>query len=266
MVFGYKSNIALITNEKQAQFIFYENKLIIESMTNQKVLPKFNVFSEFHKLTDIILGTAEDFSEGEKINMAMKKYYGTKETPDKNKLINEYKEIEKILIKNKVSVYKPTPSQKIPQQLAPRDIGFVIGNTFFLSSMKKISRRKETNCIMSILKKFKGKVVKVPDNIYLEGGNVVVDNKKVFLGIGLRTSKLAIKYLAKIFNGTFEIIPIYLSEKEEIIHLDTVFNIFGENHAIIYPDGIKNSLKIFSKYEIISITKEEKDLGACNIG
>ncbi|MFH1561713.1 MAG: hypothetical protein ABID04_04030, partial [Patescibacteria group bacterium] len=140
---------------------------------------KFKIFSEFNSLSDVVLGTAESFCEGERINMAMKKYYGTQKSPKKNGLAREYQEIKKILQRGGVRVYEPIASSEVPQQLAPRDIGFVIGDTFFVSNMKRGSRKNEIDYLDPILKKFGGRVVKVPRNVYLEGGNIVVDEKKI---------------------------------------------------------------------------------------
>jgi len=224
----------------------------------------FNILSEYQPLKEVIIGSTVNFTEGEKINKAMKTYYGTEFSPKKTEIIKEYLFLEKILTTHKVKVYKPQPSKQIPQQLAPRDIGFVIKDTFIMSNMKWQSRKKEISSIRPMLKQYKGKVIKTPSNVYLEGGNIVIDKKLIFIGIGLRTSKNAISFLQEKFKF-FQVIPIFLNNKEEIIHLDAVFNIISSNSAIIYPQGLKNIPKQIKSYKLIRVSKEEKNNGACNV-
>jgi len=228
-------------------------------------MPVFNINSEYHSLKTAILGTAEEFTEGERINEGMKKYYGTKKAPRKEKLARECQELFEILKNNKVKVYLPRSSRQAPQQLAPRDIGFVIGDVFVISNMKRQSRKKEINSVNHILKRFKGKIIKPPRGVYLEGGNIVVDEDKVFVGIGLRTNVKAVDFLKKEFGQKMKVYPVFLENKEEILHLDAVFNLIGHNYGLIYSRGIRKMPAIFNQYELIKVTKKEKDIGACNI-
>ncbi|MFH0773430.1 MAG: arginine deiminase family protein [bacterium] len=223
----------------------------------------YNINSEYGELQVVILGNPEKFTEGEQINEAMRKYYGTDNAPSRSELLTEYERIKEILMDCKVEVYFPKPTDNVPQQLAPRDIGFVIGNKFFISNMKWRSRKHEIDQIKYLLANFNGEVIQTPDNVYLEGGNIVIDEKTVYVGIGLRTSKNAVQFLKNMLGNKYVIVTIFLNHQEEIIHLDAVFNILAGKIAIVYKEGIMGTLP--KKYKYIEIDKTEKDLGACNV-
>jgi len=228
----------------------------------------FRAISEYDPVRYVILGDAEGFrSKGEgveQINAGMREFYNAN-PPDKGKLSEEYTEMARILEQYGVEVYRPTVSPDVPQQLAPRDIGFVIGDTFVVSNMTWKSRRQEINAIKDILGKFGGRILEVPADVKIEGGNIAIDGDTIFIGIGLRTSPNAIDFLKREFGGKFNIIPVYLNDKEEIIHLDAVFNIVGKGYAVVYEEGIKNFSDLPKGYKFLRVTKEEKDQGACNM-
>ena len=116
--------------------------------------------------------------------------------------------------------------------------------------------------------KFEGEILEIPEGINLEGGNIIVDGDRIFVGVGIRTTEEAVDFLNSHFGNKYKIIPVKLSEKEEILHLDAVFNIIGENYALLYEEGIDNYGElnnILGKYKLLRVTKDEKQRGACNI-
>jgi N-dimethylarginine dimethylaminohydrolase len=224
----------------------------------------FRIHSEIGKLKIAIMGTTDEFTMGERINEGMRKYYGTKNGPQVNKLTQEYRMLQDILEKYGVTVLQPQASSGVPQQLAPRDIGFVIGDTFVFSNMTWESRKKEAVFIKHIIDQFKGNVLRTPKNVYLEGGNIVIDGNNIFVGIGIRTTPNAIDFLKANFGPDYKIIPIAICEHEEVIHLDAVFNILDDGIVLIYKKCLTKLPSELSDYKIIGITKQEKDSGGCN--
>lgn len=65
------------------------------------------ITSESGTLKEIIIGNPSSFIEGEKINEAMRKNYGTTNSPVRSKLISEYEKLSVILQKNNVNVHTP---------------------------------------------------------------------------------------------------------------------------------------------------------------
>lgn len=91
----------------------------------------------------------------------------------------------------------------------------------------------------------------------IEGGDVLVDQKRVFVGTSKRTSSAAIYQLKKELPD-HDIIPIHLPP--HILHLDCVMNILSHDEIIIYPDAFKQKdlqlLKTY--YDLIEISEQEQ--------
>ena len=107
------------------------------------------------------------------------------------------------LIKHNVEVIRPTNINNCNQIFA-RDLGFVISNLFFLSNIVP-NRNDELKGIDDILKNLDVGVIKLPEFMHIEGGDVIVHNDKVFIGtysdddysnlITARTNNSSIDYL-----------------------------------------------------------------------
>lgn len=146
-----------------------------------------------------------------------------------------------------------------------RDLAFVIGDKFFISSMKKENRRLAINGWNNIISQIdKDKIIKVPSNIYLEGGDIIIDNKTIYVGISERTTMDAIQFLESVLGEEYTIIPLRL--KPKFLHLDVVFTIINPNLALIYKDGLeKESYNLLEKYTKIQLTEKEQFELATNV-
>ena len=79
-----------------------------------------------------------------------------------------------------------------------------------LSHANQLTVRDWNNIINQIAP---DKIIKVPSNIYLEGGDIIVDNKTIYVGISERTTIDAITFLKDIFGEKYSIIPLKLKPK-----------------------------------------------------
>ncbi len=97
---------------------------------------------------------------------------------------------------------------------------------------------------------------------HIEGGDVVIWNKTIFVGISTRTSKDSIEELSALFPN-YDIIPITLHK--DILHLDCVLGII-DNTAVVYKQGMdKDSYILLGKlFNLIEITREEQESMATN--
>ena len=91
----------------------------------------------------------------------------------------------------------------------------------------------------------------------IEGGDVIIDGKRVFIGISHRTSMEAIQALQSELPD-FEILPIPFNPK--YLHLDCVFNILSPNDALIYPDALDPKIvdHLSSMYHLIEVSESEQ--------
>ena len=129
----------------------------------------------------------------------------------------------------------------------------MISNLFFLSNIVP-NRHDELKGIEDTLKNLDVGVIKLPEFMHIEGGDVIVHNDKVFIGtysdddysklITARTNNSSIDYLKKMITSK-EIIPIDLKKSntdiyKNTLHLDCCFQTISDDKAIICPDGFKN--------------------------
>ena len=100
----------------------------------------------------------------------------------------------------------------------------------------------------------------------IEGGDVIVHDKVIFVGLSSRTDIYAVEELKMILpmkGINKEVIPINFDNS--MLHLDCVFNILGNDSALMSPYVYDKD--IIKKYinNIIEVTKEEADNFATNI-
>lgn len=140
-----------------------------------------------------------------------------------------------------------------------RDIGFSIDDVFFVANPRRYYRKRELDGIKSLLSRF-SKVSHI-DNGVIEGGDVIVDDEYLIIGLGEETSKRGIKCLKNKMrekNIDREIITLEFSNRG-VIHLDTKFNIPAKGVGFIHPKSFDSkSLKwLESKFDLIEVTDRE---------
>ncbi|MEM2137877.1 MAG: arginine deiminase-related protein [Candidatus Anstonellaceae archaeon] len=114
----------------------------------------------------------------------------------------------------RVVIIEPDPDRK--EGTFTRDIGFAIKNSMFLANMVSPVRRSEEATIAG--------GIKPPAEVLVEGGNIVLGDGVVFVGIGDRTNREAVEWLKFMVDKlgiNLEVVPIQL--KEGILHLDCAF-------------------------------------------
>ncbi len=215
-----------------------------------------NIENEYSCLKTVILGIASDLGDPPTVSDAYdpRSLYHIKNNsyPIEDDLLREVDIFYNKLIKHNVEVIRPNNINNCNQIFA-RDLGFVISNLFFLSNIVP-NRHDELKGIEGTLKNLDVGVIKLPEFMHIEGGDVIVHNDKVFIGtysdddysklITARTNNSSIDYLKKMITSK-EIIPIDLKKSntdiyKNTLHLDCCFQTISDNKAIICPDGFKN--------------------------
>ncbi|MCB0033162.1 MAG: hypothetical protein KDE51_04055 [Anaerolineales bacterium] len=240
------------------------------SPSHQAAVERLAVQSETGRLHTVIIGYPDNFDleQAEIINETQKLYYFGANRPQKEKLIREMDGYVACLEANGVQVLRPRPVEGVHDQLMTRDIGVVIGNTFLLTHMASPSRQREWLGIMHHLQPFMQQVVRVPEHIIIEGGDIVVDKGHIFVGISQRTTWAGAEWLAAEFPQ-YNVVPVELkrvSEGENVLHLDCAFVPVGAKHALIYPDGFAHMpAEITAHYEFIPVSRAEQDQLGTNV-
>ena len=194
----------------------------------------FLVSSETSKLKSVIIGIAnsngktphiDDLYDPKSIENLKKGTY-----PKESDMVLELESFVDVLQKYNVTVFRPKIINNY-NQIFTRDVGFVIDNFFFKSNILP-KRAKEFQAIDSILSNFNDKIIELPENVHVEGGDVLYHNNIVFIGyydlddysdlFTARTNKKAIDYFLNFFPEK-KIFPLHLNKslndpKKNILH------------------------------------------------
>ncbi|WP_413532100.1 dimethylarginine dimethylaminohydrolase family protein [Empedobacter brevis] len=241
---------------------------------------QLNVQNETAQLQTVVLGRAESNGDNPTIEQTFdaKSYETVKNNdyPKEEDLIVEMSEFEQILKKYNVEVLRPTLIENC-NQVFSRDVGFVIEDEFFVSNIIP-DRFEELQAYCDIKNMFKGnKINTLPEEIYVEGGDVILYNDYIFVGTYKqsdfknyktgRTNVEFVNYIKEKFPNK-KVLDFELKKNDEnpyegILHLDCTFNPVGNDKAIIYKDGFlfeheyQQIVDIFGKENLFEVTKEE---------
>ena len=216
------------------------------------------ITNENHRLTDVIVGNSFNFKSNinfrdlyDPISLF---YYLRGKFPKKYKLQNQISNFKKVLLKYDVKIHDLDIINT--NQIFVRDLGFIIENKFFISSILP-DRENEIKGLKSILKNIKN-IIKFPKDAHIEGGDVVLDSDNIFIGyydqkdyknqITARTNKKAIKLVKNYFPNK-NVIPLELIKSPYLpnsnaLHLDCCFQPVSENKAVICKEAFKNSFEL----------------------
>jgi N-dimethylarginine dimethylaminohydrolase len=209
--------------------------------------------NEFAPLKKVITAAPLYMKIEEAINETQKLYI--KENIDQAKAVRQYGEFIRVLQKEGIEVNELPAKKNLPEQIFTRDIGFVIGSQLFISSMAQSIRKGEADLLKSWLKEHHINYRHLPSRI--EGGDVVVDEDTLWIGHSKRTSPEAAATL-KMELPELKINIVQL--KNNILHLDCVFNIIDRDTAVIYPPAMDEASyrQVQRKYQLIEVTAEEQ--------
>lgn len=210
----------------------------------------------------MLLCDVNNFKQAKAINK-MEEIYFSKNSGEGiclSKLKRQHNGFRRALEKHHIKPIVIESNKNCPEQVFVRDVAFKVENTWCICNMSTDVRAPETAQFIKFLKE-KGQSY-YQFKSHIEGGDVVIWNKTIFVGIGARTSKDSIPEMCAQFPD-YDIIPITLSK--DILHLDCVLGIVN-NTAVVYKPGIdKNSYTTLSKlFNLIEITLDEQESMATN--
>ncbi|MET0958912.1 MAG: arginine deiminase family protein [Psychrobacillus psychrotolerans] len=215
---------------------------------------QINCQSEYGTLKKVVLCEPQYMEIKEVINDVQKQYVN--DNIDRSLAISQHQQFEKVLRNAGVEVIKLRPSEDHPEQVFTRDIGFTLGNQLFISEMANPIRQGEEKVLAKWMDEHDIFYKKLSTHS-IEGGDVIVDGNRVFIGISHRTCMDAIKALQKELTN-FEILPIVFNPK--YLHLDCVFNILSAKDALIYPEALDKKMVelLSSMYNLIEVSESEQ--------
>jgi len=138
------------------------------------------------------------------------------------------------------------------------DTAIVVGERAVISRMASESRKGEVEGVREILKMFKlVHDVRPPGTI--DGGDVQLIDKRVFIGVSERTNLEAIKHVEEIVSDAgYEVVPV---ELKGILHLKSAITYLGDGAVIMYSGHFDK--KLFADYRQIHVPRGDEYAANC---
>jgi N-dimethylarginine dimethylaminohydrolase len=120
-------------------------------------------------------------------------------------------------------------------------------------------------------------VVRPPEEVHIEGGDVMLWNDYIFIGtykgsdykdyITARTNLQGVDYITQLFPNkkvkAFDLVKSKIEARDNALHLDCCFQPVGKDKAIIYKSGFREEadymflVNLFGKENLFHITRDE---------
>ena len=196
--------------------------------------------------------------------------------PLEKDMVNEMEAFNTVLKKYDVTVFRPEMIENY-NQIFTRDIGFVIGDVFIKSNILP-DRERELDAIQYIIDQVNpDKVVRPPEEVHIEGGDVMLWNEYIFIGtykgsdykdyITARTNMHGVQYIKDLFPNKivreFDLVKSKIEARDNALHLDCCFQPVGKDKGIIYKNGFREEadylflVNLFGKKNLFHVTREE---------
>ena len=241
---------------------------------------ELNVKNETARLRKVILGVANSNGPTPTVDEA----YDPKSLehivagtyPLEKDMIVEMDAFNAVFEKYNVTVYRPELISNYNQIFA-RDIGFVIDDVFIKSNILT-DRERELDAIQYVIDQINpSKVVRPPEEVHIEGGDVMLWNDYIFIGtykgsdykdyITARTNCQGVDFIRQLFPNKivkdFDLVKSKLEARDNALHLDCCFQPVGNDKGIIYKNGFREEadylflVNLFGKENLFHITRDE---------
>lgn len=239
-----------------------------------------NVKNETSTLKTVVLGQAGSIGNVPTLNKTFDaKSYETilkGVYPKEEAISKEMSAFENVLLKYNVQVFRPWTLENCNQVFA-RDVGFVIDDKIINSNIIP-DREDEKEAYEVIYDQISyNKIYNLPEKAHVEGGDVVLFNDTVFVGLytgadysqlkTARTNLYAFHFLEELFPDK-TLVPLELRKHDTdprqcVLHLDCAFMPVSDDKVILYKDGFLNLsdyemlVERFGKENVFEITQEE---------
>ena len=241
---------------------------------------KLNVKNETSRLRAVVLGTAvscgptptaEEAYDPKSLEHILAGTY-----PLEADMIPEMEAVANVFEKYGVKVFRPELIKDCNQIFA-RDIAFVIDDVFVKSNILP-DREKELDAIQYVIDQMDPKkVIRPPEEVHIEGGDVMLWNDHIFIGtykgsdypnyITAPTNIEGVDFIKQTFPNKivkeFDLVKSKIEPRDNALHLDCCFQPVGKDKGIIYKSGFREEgdymylVNLFGKENLFHITREE---------
>ena len=220
-----------------------------------KEIKKLSCFNEYDELKKVVMCQPQYMNIRDVINETQKHFKD--EGIHIERALEQHDQFVKALRNFDIEVYLLPYHAKYPEQVFTRDIGFTLGETIFVADMAHDVRKGEENVLRQWLEDEGISYYNIIGD-EIEGGDVIIDQDTIYIGLSNRTNQEAVNHLSELLNKQFKVISIDFQEK--FLHLDCVFNVISQKTALIYPPALKKEdIEFFSaRYDLIEVSDEEQ--------
>ncbi|WP_297332177.1 amidinotransferase [Flavobacterium sp.] len=241
---------------------------------------QLNVKNETSRLRAVILGTAvsngptpepHEAYDPKSLEHILKGTYPTEEN-----MVKEMEALNDIFLKYDVQVFRPEIIENY-NQIFSRDIGFVIDDYFIKANILP-DRERELDAIQYVIDRIDpAKVVRPPEEVHIEGGDVMLWDDHIFIGtykgsdykdyITARTNMHGVNFIKEMFPNKivkeFDLVKSRIEPRDNALHLDCCFQPVGKDKGVIYKSGFREEadylylVKLFGKENLFHIEREE---------
>lgn len=241
---------------------------------------KLNVKNETSRLRMVVLGSAVNNGPIPKIEEAYDpkslEHILANTYPIESDMVIEMEAFNSVFKKYGVTVLRPKMIENY-NQIFTRDIGFVIDDVFVKSNILP-DRERELDAIQYVIDQINPvKVIRPPEEVHIEGGDVMLWNDYIFVGtykgsdyasyITARTNMYGVNFIKELFPNKivkeFDLVKSKIEARDNALHLDCCFQPVGKDMGIIYKRGFREEadymflVDLFGKENLFHITREE---------
>jgi len=202
---------------------------------------------------------------------------------------NQIDTLAAVLEERGIRVHRPEPSKLAPEEMTfmadlqrgtsflfSRDPTIVIGHRIIEASLRLPMRAKELfaarRIIQDLLKESAAEYSAVPsvspafpdDAIYLDGGNIILNGSKIYVGNpGNASSEAGVEWLQNHLGSGYTVEAIRIKDFQ---HLDRVLSLVRPGLGLICAEAITGELpSSLADWEFITVPLEEARKLACNV-
>ena len=241
---------------------------------------KLNIKNETSRLRAVVLGTATSNGPTPTVEEAYDpkslEHIKAGTYPVEADMVKEMDAVAKVFEKYNVKVYRPDLIEDYNQIFA-RDIAFVIDDIFIKANILP-ERDEELDAIQYVIDQIDPKkVIRPPEEVHIEGGDVMLWNNHIFIGtykgsdyknyITARTNIEGVNFIKDLFPDKivkeFDLVKSKIEPRDNALHLDCCFQPVGKDKGIIYKSGFREEsdymylVNLFGKENLFHITREE---------
>lgn len=239
-----------------------------------------HVTDETSRLKAVVLGTAVSNGPTPAIDEAYDpkslEHLRAGTYPVERDMVKEMEAFNEVFQKYDVKVYRPEIIKDY-NQIFSRDIGFVIDDIFIKANILP-DRNRELDAIQYVIDQMNpDKVVRPPEEVHIEGGDVMLWNDYIFIGtykgsdykdyITARTNMEGVRFIQELFPHkivkAFDLVKSKIEPRDNALHLDCCFQPVGKDKGIIYKSGFREEadymylINLFGKENLFHIDREE---------